>query len=80
MGVVMDREQQLEEAVLKLRFALAWTLTYREFSDEWHDPNNEDVVAFRKLRAAAMKEAGDVVPLRKSPHPAITEFLQRVFA
>jgi hypothetical protein len=75
----MNREQELEAALLKLRFALSWTLTYREFSDEWHNPRNEDVLAFRKLREAALKESGEVVPLRKSPSPVITDFLERVF-
>ncbi len=47
--------------IKRLRGALFATVLFREFSDEWHDPANQDVVAFRELRAAALAPQEDQV-------------------
>jgi DNA-directed RNA polymerase subunit RPC12/RpoP len=39
--------------------ALSYTLPFREFSDEWHNADNRDVVEFRRLRAAALLPPAD---------------------
>lgn len=43
-----------EQEAGAMRKALAATILFREFMDEWHDMNNAEVVEFRRLRDAAL--------------------------
>lgn len=40
--------------------ALAYSLFFREFSDEWHNSENREVVEFRKLRLGALSAYRDM--------------------
>lgn len=54
---VADAESRLhksEAACAAMREALSFTVPFREFSDEWHWPHNENVIRFRELRGAAL--------------------------
>lgn len=45
---------ELEAERNRLRAALAYTLLFREFSDEWHNSDTATVVEFRRLRDLAL--------------------------
>lgn len=51
LASLKSRITELEAVVEAGKKALGFSQSCREFSDEWHDMNNPDVVYFRELRA-----------------------------
>lgn len=59
----VQRARGLTEGLARFRDALAQTLLFREFMDEWYDSDNQEVVKFRELRDQAFEQDPD--PHRK---------------
>jgi hypothetical protein len=52
--IILEDTAKLTAENARLKKLLAKTIHFREFTDEWHDMNNPEVVEFIAERAAAL--------------------------